>query len=235
MLSLSDALTVSSRLVAVSVLVQSLELLVLRRVFARRVVVLSALQLALCCGVIVVGASPILLLSFVVYLLVIQALGAPFNGGSDVLSGLSLLCLGLAALERGEGALAHGALAYLGVQTTLSYFIAGVAKLKEAGWRNGRALSHFAGLAKYGVPVWARALIARPVVALGASWVVLLFECSFPLALVSARVAVVYLALGVGFHLANALLFGLNRFLLAWLAVYPVLLWLSEWLGLLRG
>jgi hypothetical protein len=35
------------------------------------------------------------------------------------------------------------------------------------------------------------------------------------------------LALTAAFHLANACLFGLNRFLWVWLAAYPSLIWLQ--------
>lgn len=243
MLSLADALSWSSRLVALSVALQTVELLSLRRAFApeaplaglgRNGVALLALQLVLCGWIAIVGASLFSLALFASYWLLIRQLGAPFNGGSDAMSSLSLLMLGIGALDRSGGFVRFAALGYLGVQTVFSYFVAGLAKLKERGWRRGTALVHFAQLPKYGVPSWARTLLSRPGVALGASWAILLFECSFPCALRSERVCLVYLTLGAAFHLANAWLFGLNRFLLGWLAVYPVLLALSgpvDWLS----
>jgi hypothetical protein len=36
------------------------------------------------------------------------------------------------------------------------------------------------------------------------------------------------LALAAAFHLANACLFGLNRFFWVWLAAYPSLIWLQH-------
>lgn len=243
MLSLADALSLSSRLVALSVALQTIELLSLRRAFApgaplaglaQHGVVLLALQLALCGWIAIVGASLMSLALFASYWLVITRLGAPFNGGSDTMTSLSLLMLGIGALDRSRGLICFAALGYLGVQTVFSYFVAGLAKLKERGWRRGTALVHFAELPKYGVPSWARVLLARPGVAVGASWAILLFECSFPYALYGERVCLVYLVLGACFHLANAWLFGLNRFLLCWLAVYPVLWALSgpvDWLA----
>lgn len=236
MLSLAVALDVSSRLVALSVALQTLELFSLRRAFApgapltglaKGGTALLGLQLALSGWLAIVGASPLSLVLFASYRLVIARLGGPFNGGSDAMTSLCLLTLGLAALGSPNGALQYVALGYLGVQTVFSYFVAGIAKLKERGWRQGTALLHFARLPKYGVPVWARSLLKRPGLALGASWAILLFECSFPYALRGERTCLVYLSLGACFHLANALLFGLNRFLSSWLAVYPVLLALS--------
>ncbi len=243
MLSLADALALSSRLVALSVALQTIELLSLRRAFApgaplpglaKGGVALLRLQLALCCWIAIVGASVLSLALFASYWRVITRLGAPFNGGSDAMTSLSLLILGIGALDRSGGFICYAALGYLGVQTVFSYFVAGLAKLKEGSWRRGTALSHFAELPKYGVPSWARALLARPNVALGASWAILLFECSFPYALRGERVCLVYLTIGACFHLANAWLFGLNRFLFSWLAVYPVLLALTgpvDWLA----
>jgi hypothetical protein len=237
-LSLAQALAWSGRLVALSVALQTLELLSLRRALsgegllgggrARGFRPLLWLQLALCAATALLAAPALLLGVFATYWLLIRRLGAPFNGGSDALSSLSALMLGSAALDPGHGPIMKGALSYLGVQTAFSYFVAGLAKLKERGWRRGSALVHFAELPKYGVPAWARTLLARPHVALGTSWAILLFECSFPCALFGPRACLAYLSLGAAFHVANAILFGLNRFLFSWLALYPILLALSS-------
>jgi hypothetical protein len=113
------------------------------------------------------------------------------------------------------------------VQLTLSYFIAGAVKLQNPDWRSGRALASFVGSGRYGTPAWlVRAISTGPRPAL-AAWGVMAFEGGFPLALVSPAVAAALLALGVLFHLGNAAVFGLNRFLLAWLAAYPSLLYFS--------
>lgn len=55
----------------------------------------------------------------------------------------------------------------------------------------------------------------------------MLFELAFPLALATRPTLVAALALAALFHLANACLFGLNRFFWTWLAVYPALIWLQ--------
>jgi hypothetical protein len=63
---------------------------------------------------------------------------------------------------------------------------------------------------------------------LWASWLVIVFECAFPLVLwVRPQGAALLLACGLAFHLCNALVLGLNRFLWAWLAGYPALLFWS--------
>jgi hypothetical protein len=241
---LADALVLSSRLCALSVVLQTLELLWLRRAFSARGVLgaegvslvgLLAFQLGLALLLLALGASPLFLGLFVSHLLLITRLGAPFNGGSDAMTGLALLLLGVAACDPWQSVIMHGALIYLAMQTVFSYFVAGVAKLKERGWRTGSALVHFASLPKYGVPKAVRALLARPGSAGVASWSILLFECSFPLALLGPRVCLVYVSFGAAFHAANAALFGLNRFFFSWLAVYPVLVAVSGFVPWARG
>ena len=59
------------------------------------------------------------------------------------------------------------------------------------------------------------------------SWAVILFELVFPLTLLSRQTLVAGLVVAATFHLANACLFGLNRFFWTWLSVYPAILWLQ--------
>lgn len=121
-----------------------------------------------------------------------------FNGGSDNMT-VVVLC---ALLWPAGGRL------YLAVQLCLSYFVAGVVKLRQPSWWDGTALRAFLGP---GWPAWV-------------GWGVIVWECLFPLALVSRGFAGGFCAVGVAFHLANCRLLGLNRFLWIWLAAYPALL-----------
>ena len=56
----------------------------------------------------------------------------------------------------------------------------------------------------------------------------MLFELLFPLSLLTASSLYVALVIAASFHLANACLFGLNRFFWIWIAAYPSLLWLQQ-------
>lgn len=169
-------------------------------------------------------AAPLLLFS---QLALCVRFRGTFNGGSDYMTIVVLLSLsGSWALARWP-ALAKACLAYACAQLVLSYFIAGVVKLQNADWRSGKALASFVESGRYGTPGWlVRALSAKPRPAL-ASWAVIAFECGFPLALATPSAAVTLLALGTLFHLGNAVVFGLNRFLFAWLAAYPSLVYFS--------
>jgi hypothetical protein len=152
-----------------------------------------------------------------------------FNGGSDYMSVLILLALSAAT----SPTLAHAALAYVAVQTTLSYCIAGLVKLKEPAWRNGLALQTFLQLAvqRHGAPRWILELLRTRRRCQLLAILIIGFECSFPLAWLDPRICAAFLAAGLGFHLANNLVFGLNRFFFAWAAAYPAVYFCSQWLG----
>ena len=150
-----------------------------------------------------------------------------FNGGSDYMT--VLILLSLCAAE--HPLLMRAGLLYIAVQATLSYVIAGLVKLKEPAWRSGEAVRAFLGSTHYGAPALVRRLAATPRSSRLLSAAVIGFECGFPLALIDARVCLVVLVLGAGFHLTNAIVFGLNRFLFAWVAAYPALFFCSQLLG----
>jgi hypothetical protein len=116
------------------------------------------------------------------------------------------------------------ALAYVGIQVLASYFIAGLVKLKEPEWRNGRALQVFLASAEQGAPGWVGTITSRRAACAIGGWGVILFELLGPmLMLASGRLSwvAVTLAMAFVFHLANAVIFGLNRFVWAWVAGYP--------------
>jgi hypothetical protein len=152
-----------------------------------------------------------------------------FNGGSDTFSVVLLAALSLAQLLAAHALAQKAALLYIAVQLTLSYFIAGAAKLQHAEWRSGRALASFVGSGRYGAPRrLVRALDGKVRLAV-LSYGVLGFECGFPLAWSGPRASGVFIGLGLCFHLGTWLLFGLNRFVFVWLAAYPALCWSSQW------
>jgi hypothetical protein len=71
-------------------------------------------------------------------------------------------------------------------------------------------------------------VLSRAAIAAIAGWLMLGFECGAPLALTGRTACLALLAFGAGFHVVNAVVFGLNRFLWTWLAAYPALLY---WAG----
>lgn len=159
-------------------------------------------------------------------LLILHRFHGPYNGGSDRMGLLALWCLTLSRLAPVPQwkELAFG---YLGVQLVLSYFISGGVKIVNPDWRGGRALRDVFRFSAYPVSEALRGWADRPRVLLAMSWAVILFELAFPLTLLSRPTLIAGLVVAAAFHLANACLFGLNRFFWTWLAVYPAILWLQ--------
>lgn len=189
--------------------------------------ILLKTQLALAVATLLFGCSPLLLLSFLIALLVCVRFRGSYNGGSDSMTLLTLLSLALAGCIPNP-TVQRACVYYIAVQTCLSYFLAGVVKIKEPSWRSGSALVTFVRLQRYAVPQPARRWLEVPWLAGVTSTLLVTFECTFPFALWQPRWALIYLALGLCFHLANSWLFGLNRFLWAWAATYPAVWFVSQ-------
>lgn len=159
--------------------------------------------------------------------LLIKRFHGPYNGGSDTMSILVLLCLWLANLAPSR-MLQEIALGYLALQLTLSYFQSGLVKIENAEWRSGKALREVFALTTYPVSESLRHLASKPKLLLYASRAVIIGELLFPLALMHSMALMIALVFTGMFHLANAILFGLNRFVWSWLAAYPVILWFQQ-------
>ncbi len=144
-----------------------------------------------------------------------------FNGGSDYMTIIVLSALLLARTSAEASMLPYACLLYIGLQTISSYFIAGVVKIKRKNWREDLALPAVLASCIYEETAAIKKLRENDTLMLGCSWIIILFELSFPLALLSPGICAAMLCLAVVFHFANFYLFGLNRFLFAWLAAYP--------------
>jgi len=188
-----------------------------RRLFLARLI----LALLLISGIQTAWVSFLLLLLGLAILNIFQG---PYNGGADRMSLLILFCLCLAHLAPTPRwqELAFG---YLALQLILSYLISGWVKLVNPEWRNGQALQDVFQFSAYPVSESLRKLSLSPRLLLLMSWWVILFELLFPLALISNKSLIVVLIIAAIFHLANAFLFGLNRFFWIWIAAYPSIIW----------
>jgi hypothetical protein len=151
----------------------------------------------------------------------------PYNGGSDCMSILVLLCLFLSHIAP-TPFWQQLALGYLAFQLTFSYFQSGYIKIINADWRSGQALADVFAITAYPVSEHARRWAKSPQLMFVMSWSVIVFELLFPLSLLNHYALIVALAIAAMFHLANACLFGLNRFFWIWPAAYPIILWFQS-------
>ncbi|ALL12043.1 HTTM domain-containing protein [Caulobacter henricii] len=229
-MSLDSAARLTEALLALALIQQSLEHLAGPRrdrpLFWGRITL---------CGLVIIGAGaawPVvgligLLGLAIVSLPILDRFQGPYNGGSDRMGLLALWCLVLSRVMPGQ-ALQELVFAYLGLQLMLSYFISGWVKVVNPDWRNGRALADVFRFSAYPVSEDLRRWAGRPQLLQVMAWGVMLFELTFPLTLLSRESLIVGLVVAATFHLANAWLFGLNRFFWTWLAVYPAILWLQD-------
>jgi hypothetical protein len=151
-----------------------------------------------------------------------------YNGGSDYMTLLILFALSAARLGASHPHVVAISLGYVAVQSTLSYFIAGVVKLRNPSWRKGRALAQLLNSPLYALPPRARGLSGQRLFCFLGAWAVLLFECGFPLVFVDRKFCFFFLALAGGFHLINVYTLGLNRFFWAWIASFPAIIFLAS-------
>jgi hypothetical protein len=108
-----------------------------------------------------------------------------------------------------------------------SYAIAGYAKLGEAGWRDGSHLAAIFRTESYGVKWIGDLLLKHRALSVALSTTFIVWECTVLFAMFApVPVAIAYLAVGVFFHVMNALIMGLNTFLFSFVATYPATLYL---------
>lgn len=109
-------------------------------------------------------------------------------------------------------------------QVTILYVTSGVAKLARGFWRDGSALAAAMTSYRSGHAVAAAVVRHRPA-ALTLAWAVMLLESLFPLALLAPpAVCLAVLAALAAFHVATALVMGLNTYPFAFLATYPCIM-----------
>jgi hypothetical protein len=223
-MSFDAALRLTEILLGLTLLQQSLEHFVAQRDERLLFLPRAALSVLLVLGV-APGVTCLALIGLAAAIL--HRFDGPYNGGSDRMSLLILIGLCLTHLLP-EPHWRKTAFAYLAAQLVLSYVLSGAVKIVNPDWRGGRALRDVFLFSAYPVSEGLRRLADRPRLLLVISWCVMLFELLFPFALLTQPALVAGLAIAATFHLANAALFGLNRFVWAWLAAYPSILWLQH-------
>jgi hypothetical protein len=92
-------------------------------------------------------------------------------------------------------------------------------------WRSGEAVRRILGTRSYGSSRTAAFVSGRAGACAVLSWFLMLFECTFPLALAFGETGfAVFAVLGILFHISNATFMGLNTFFWAFVATYPAIL-----------
>ncbi|HTF95770.1 MAG TPA: HTTM domain-containing protein [Cellvibrio sp.] len=220
-MTLELAVRVTEVLLGLALLQQSVEFLRGFGVEKKLALLRAPLAILLIAGVYPLWIASILLMT--TFILITRFRG-PYNGGSDTMSVLVLVCLWFTHIAPSLlwQEIAFG---YLALQLTLSYFQSGLVKLENREWRSGKALREVFSFTAYPVSESLRNLALKPRLLLWASWIVIVGELIFPIALLHSVALTIALVFTATFHLANAILFGLNRFVWSWLAAYPAIIW----------
>jgi hypothetical protein len=169
-------------------------------------------------GCIIVGVTSLLL----------AVRGTDGRNGSDQMTAVTFVSLAL-SLSSNSSFVWKVELFFLSAQLCLSYLTSGILKIREKGWRTGCYLTLALRTRAYGKrSIW-NVLRNYPRLALVTSNGVILFECSFALAMIlPVKYSWPILVSGVLFHASNAAVIGLNTFFWAYIALYPAVIWCSQ-------
>lgn len=196
---------------------------------SRGITGLLLLQLVSALTLLVIPALAALVVLYLSSLLLALRFGP--DGGDKlalvVCPGAILVALGLALPA--PSLILAGTL-WTGGQLTIAYFASGASKLIIPQWRSAEALR--AALTSYSFGNGPSAAVVRSApLARVIAWAIMLIEALFPLALLLPfGWLCAVLALALLFHLAIAVVMGLNTYPLAFLAAYPSTLLLSQFL-----
>ena len=119
---------------------------------------------------------------------------------------------------------------WVGGQLTLCYATSGLGKLILAGWRNGAVPRDVLSSFMYGNYL-TYILVKHRIIALTLAWAIILLESLFPLAFFAPLPVLVAALCGMGLlHFSIAFAMGLNTYVLAFVAAYPSVLLLAQYL-----
>lgn len=185
--------------------------------------IVVALRLAAGLALPVAGGASIAVL---LVMLGCTALLSIASGGGDGADKIALVACAAALLIAlglllGDRLLCLAGLVWGAGQAVIAYVTSGAAKLASRVWRDGSALAAAMTSYRSGHPV-AAAVVRRRPAALVLAWGVMLIETLFPLALVVPQpVCLAILGTLAAFHVATAVLMGLNTYPWAFIATYP--------------
>ena len=197
---------------------------ILRKCFDEYFLFLIVGQIFFCLGLIFFGNFLFLCGIFIFNFIVCLRFRGSFNGGSDSMTFVVLIGLGITELRSIHPIFLDLGALYIAFQSVMSYFIAGIVKFKNSQWRSGFALSIFTTCSAYELPIRFKSIGTNKKLMMVLSWLIILWESSTPLWLVSKPSALIFIMIALFFHLSNFIFFGLNRFVFAWIASYPAIL-----------
>ncbi|HJW95475.1 MAG TPA: HTTM domain-containing protein [Thermoanaerobaculia bacterium] len=173
--------------------------------------------------------DPILLTAIVATQLYINFRYPCGKDGSDQMSTIVLIMLCLIAWFPARPVIAVACVVFIAFQSLLSYLTAGIAKLVSPDWRSGDVILGVVGTRTYGSRFMAGLLRDHKLLRRTMNYSTIAFESLIVLALVLPHPWNAYfLVIPLIFHVACAVMMGLNIFVFAFAATFPALLYVSN-------
>ncbi|MEV3897733.1 MULTISPECIES: alpha/beta fold hydrolase [Streptomyces] len=158
---------------------------------------------------------------------VLQARHRYGTDGSDQVATQVQAVTGLARLSRSPG-VQDALMWYLAIQASMSYSLSGLAKLAGTKWRDGSALPGVLRTRTYGFERAYRLTQRYPRASKVTQHAVLAMECLFPVVyLAGGRMTRPMIGAAGSFHVVNAFVMGLGRFMTAFPAMHPMVAYTS--------
>ncbi|MCU7820141.1 alpha/beta fold hydrolase [Kitasatospora sp. DSM 101779] len=146
--------------------------------------------------------------------------------GSDQVSFLVQTVTTVARAGERNPRVVDACLWFVAGQSVLSYAVSGWVKLAGPTWRSGQALPGIMRTESYGDRTTWELIRRFPRTARAVAAGVLVLECAFPLVYVArGRPARLMVGSAAAFHLANARVMGLGRFVWSFASMYPAVLY----------
>jgi len=149
--------------------------------------------------------------------------------GSDQMSTIVLVMLCMIAWFPARPVIAIACVVFMAFQSGLSYLTAGVAKLISPDWRSGDIILGVIGTETYGSRFMAGLLRDHKFLRRGMNYSTIAFESLIVFALLLPHPwNAWFLVIPLIFHVACAVMMGLNIFTFAFAATFPALLYVSN-------
>lgn len=148
-----------------------------------------------------------------------------FGGdGSDRMNIIVLTVIFISSIFSENTVIVKYGIYFIGAQTTLAYFVAGVSKLKSTSWRNGKGLRGLLNTNTYSYKFISHYINKNKLIPIILSWMVIIWEFLFPLSFFfNEHVFLAFLCTAFTFHLGCAIIMNLNSFIFSFVATYPCL------------
>jgi hypothetical protein len=187
-------------------------------------IVLLAADAAVLVSLMVSPSQPFLLAcAATVQITVLKRHWLTFDGSDQMVVVILIACF-LGCAVHGH-VTARAACSFVAGEVALAYLVAGAYKIRGPLWRSGQAFSLITRTKVFGHPAVARVVHRHPMLGFVATYCVVCWELIFPLALIAPlAVLVTILVIGVVFHVACAVVMGLNRFVWVFVATYPAVI-----------